>query len=192
VSWLACVSSRYPTVLAFKALRPLRVLGACSAPAAGSVGATQAIPPVASTGVPHDRIHRSQRPARHVLEALYDSNCRSLRQLARFARDSSLPGCQRFVSGLTLAQALLAEELSERPVFATPRAVADFLQLHFARQAHESFAVLCLDARHALLAFEDLFLGTLTQTSVYPREIIKRALHHNAAAVILAHNHPLC
>ena len=138
---------------------------------------------------------------RHVLEALrpflglaaddlYESNGRSLRQLARFARDSSLPGCQRFVTGLALAQALLAEELGDRSVFDTPQAVADFLQLHFAGQAHESFAVLYLDARHALLAFEDLFRGTLTQTSVYPREIIKRALHHNAAGVILAHNHP--
>ncbi len=80
--------------------------------------------------------------------------------------------------------------MTARVFQAHSQAVADFLQLHFAGQAHESFAVLYLDAQHALLAFEDLFRGTLTQTSVCPREIIKRALHHNAAAVILAHNHP--
>ena len=96
-------------------------------------------------------------------------------------------GCQSLVTSLELAQALLVEELTAPPVFDTPTAVADYLKLHFAGQTHESFAVLFLDARHALLAFEDMFRGTLTQTSVYPREVLKRALHHNAAAVILAH-----
>jgi len=122
--------------------------------------------------------------------AMYKAHDRSLHRLAGFARASQLPGCQRLVTGLELAQELLVEELTARSVFDSPKAVADFLKLHFAGQPHESFAVLYLDARHALLAFEDLFRGTLTQTSVYPREIIKRALHHNAAGVILAHNHP--
>jgi len=63
------------------------------------------------------------------------------------------------------------------------------LKLHFAEQAHESFVVLFLDARHMLLAFADLFRGTLTQTGVYPREVLERALLHNASAVILAHSH---
>lgn len=69
-------------------------------------------------------------------------------------------------------------------------AVADYLKLHFTGQAHESFAVLFLSAQHTMLAFEDMFRGTLTQTGVYPREVVKRALQLNAPAVILAHNHP--
>lgn len=121
---------------------------------------------------------------------LYDAHGRSLQRLAAFCRDSSLPGCQELSTGLALAQALLAEAMSSAPVFDSPAAVTDFLKLHFAGQAYESFVVVFLDARHQLIAVEDVFRGTLTQTSVYPREILKRALHHNAAAVILAHNHP--
>lgn len=122
--------------------------------------------------------------------ALYDAHGRSLQQLVRFARDSSLPGCRCLASGLSLAQELLVETMTHAPVFESPGAVSDFLKLHFAGQPFESFVVLFLDARHQLIAMEDVFRGTLTQTSVYPREILKRALHHNAAAVILAHNHP--
>jgi DNA repair protein RadC len=121
---------------------------------------------------------------------LYDAHGRSLQRLAAFCRDSSLAGCQELSTGLALAQALLAEAMSSAPVFDTPAAVTDFLKLHFAGQAYESFVVVFLDARHQLIVVEDVFRGTLTQTSVYPREILKRALHHNAAAVILAHNHP--
>ena len=121
---------------------------------------------------------------------LYDAHGRSLQRLAAFCRDSSLPGCQELSTGLALAQALLAEAMSSAPVFDSPAAVTDFLKLHFAGQAYESFVVVFLDARHQLIVVEDVFRGTLTQTSVYPREILKRALHHNAAAVILAHNHP--
>lgn len=123
-------------------------------------------------------------------DALYEANGRSLRKLAYFARDSSLPCCQQLVTGLALAQELLVEELTAGSVFDSPTAVASFLKLHFAGQPHESFAVMYLDARNALLAFEDVFRGTLTQTSVYPREILKRALHYNCASVILSHNHP--
>jgi DNA repair protein RadC len=68
--------------------------------------------------------------------------------------------------------------------------VAGYLQLVLAGRPHEVFGALFLDAQHRLLAFEEIFRGTLTQTAVYPREIVKRALAHNAAAVILAHNHP--
>lgn len=62
--------------------------------------------------------------------------------------------------------------------------------MHLARCECEVFSALWLDTQHRLIASEHLFVGTLTQTSVYPREVVKRALHHNAAAVILAHNHP--
>ncbi|MBG9388085.1 RadC family protein [Caenimonas aquaedulcis] len=91
---------------------------------------------------------------------------------------------------LELARRGLAQQLGAREVFGTPGAVKQFLQLHLARKQHEVFAVLFLDAQHRLIAMEELFQGTLTHTSVYPREIVKRALNHHAASVVLAHNHP--
>ena len=69
-------------------------------------------------------------------------------------------------------------------------AVRDFLRLHLATHEWESFAVIFLNAQHAVIAFEEMFRGTIAQTSVYPREVVREALRHNAAAVILAHNHP--
>ena len=123
-------------------------------------------------------------------DALYEANGRSLQKLAYSARQSALPSFHRLATGLALAQELLCEELTTRSVFDTPTAVADFLKLHFAGQPYESFVVLFLDSRHSLIAFEELFRGTLAQTSVYPREVLKRALHHDAAALIIAHNHP--
>lgn len=91
---------------------------------------------------------------------------------------------------LEMARRALAEELCEREVFPSPAAVRDYLRLKLSGLAYEVFFALWLDARHRLLATEELFRGTLTQTSVYPREVLKRALEHNAAAVIFAHNHP--
>ena len=89
-----------------------------------------------------------------------------------------------------LARRALAERLREREAFAAPGLVKEYLQLHLAHKAHEVFAVLFLDSQHRLLALEELFRGTLSQTSVYPREVVLRALHHRCAAVVLAHNHP--
>lgn len=94
------------------------------------------------------------------------------------------------VAVLELARRALAQQLREREVFGTPGAVKHYLQLHLAARAHEVFAVLFLDSQNRLLAMEELFRGTLTQTSVYPREVVLRALQHQAAAVVLAHNHP--
>ncbi len=74
--------------------------------------------------------------------------------------------------------------------FSSPSAVRDFLRLKMAELEFEVFSVIFLDAQHGVIATEEMFRGTLTQTSVYPREVVKRALHHNAAAVIFAHNHP--
>ena len=68
--------------------------------------------------------------------------------------------------------------------------VKDFLALHLAALEQEVFAVMFLDGQHRLLEFEVMFQGSLTQTSVYPREVVRKALAHNAGAVILAHNHP--
>ena len=94
------------------------------------------------------------------------------------------------VAVLELARRALAQQLKEREVFGSPGAVKQYLQLHLAAKAHEVFGVLFLDAQNRLLAMEELFRGTLTQTSVYPREVVLRALHHGAASVVLAHNHP--
>jgi len=94
------------------------------------------------------------------------------------------------VAVLELSRRALAQQLRERTVFATPDAVKHYLQLHLSAKTHEVFAVLFLDVQNRMLALEELFRGTLTQTSVYPREIVLRALHHQAAAVVLAHNHP--
>jgi DNA repair protein RadC len=91
---------------------------------------------------------------------------------------------------LELARRATAQQLREREVFSSPEAVKHYLQLHLAAKSHEVFAVLFLDGQHRLLALEEMFRGTLTQTSVYPREVALRALHHQAGAVILAHNHP--
>ncbi len=91
---------------------------------------------------------------------------------------------------LELARRALTEQLKEREVFSTPGAVKQYLQLHLAALSHEVFAVLFLDAQNRLIAMEEMFRGTLTQTSVYPREVVMRALRHQAAAVVMAHNHP--
>ena len=91
---------------------------------------------------------------------------------------------------IELARRALAQELAVRPVFDQPAKVKDYLQLQLGNLPHEVFAVMFLDATHRLIRLDEMFRGTLTQTSVYPREIVKRALERQAAAVILAHNHP--
>jgi DNA repair protein RadC len=94
------------------------------------------------------------------------------------------------IAVLELARRAMGQQLREREVFSSPDAVKHYLQLHLSHKGHEVFAVLFLDAQNRLIAMEELFRGTLTQTSVYPREIVLRALHHNAACCVLAHNHP--
>ncbi len=91
---------------------------------------------------------------------------------------------------LEIARRVLAQQLAERPLFDSPQRVKDYVALHLRPLTHEAFAVLFLDASHRLLQLELMFHGTLAQTSVHPREIVKRALALNAAAVVLAHNHP--
>jgi len=91
---------------------------------------------------------------------------------------------------LALARRALIEEMKRSGVLSTPSAVRDYLRLHLAGLPHEVFFALWLDAQNRLIAAEELFRGSLSQTSVYPREVVKKALAHNAAAVVLAHNHP--
>ncbi|MES2933425.1 MAG: DNA repair protein RadC, partial [Pseudomonadota bacterium] len=91
---------------------------------------------------------------------------------------------------LELARRALAEELQSGVSLSSPQAVKQYLQLLIGKKPYESFAVLFLDVKNRLIATEELFRGTLSHTSVYPREVVKAALSHNAASVILAHNHP--
>jgi len=93
-------------------------------------------------------------------------------------------------AALELARRALKEEISLRNALSSPRAVRDYLRLALAGREQEVFVVMLLDAQHRVISSEELFRGTLTQTSVYPREVVKCALKHNAAAVIFAHNHP--
>ena len=89
-----------------------------------------------------------------------------------------------------LATRAMAEDLKGRDCLTSPGAVRDLLRHKLAGLPHEVFVCIQLDAQHRVIAIEELFRGTLTQTSVYPREVVKAALRANAAAVIFAHNHP--
>jgi len=91
---------------------------------------------------------------------------------------------------LEMSRRALKEEIQREDALNSPRAVRDYLQLLLGGRQQEIFLVIFLDSQHRVIASEELFHGTLNQTSVYPREVVKRALAHNAAAVILAHNHP--
>lgn len=91
---------------------------------------------------------------------------------------------------LEMARRALRERMERGSALSSPQAVRDFLRLKLQDRPHEVFGVVFLDAQNRVLDVEELFRGTLTQTSVYPREVVKRALAHNAAAVIFAHNHP--
>jgi DNA repair protein RadC len=101
--------------------------------------------------------------------------------LARYETDDGI---------INAALAVLLDRITQGPTLSSPEAVRDYLRLALATKEHEVFCALFLDAQNRVLAVEELFQGTLTQTSVFPREIVKQALHYNAAAVIFAHNHP--
>jgi DNA repair protein RadC len=96
----------------------------------------------------------------------------------------------QFSAVLELARRSIQEELKTGAALTSPGAVRDYLRLALGARPHEVFICLWLDAQHRVLRSDEAFHGTLTQTSVYPREIVKAALAHNAAAVIFAHNHP--
>ncbi len=96
----------------------------------------------------------------------------------------------RLLAVRALAKRALTEEMRARDNLSSPAAVRDYLRHHIARRDREVFVVLYLDAQNRVIEVEEMFAGTLTQTTVFPREIARHALRHNAAAVILAHNHP--
>ena len=91
---------------------------------------------------------------------------------------------------MELARRLLAEDMQKGVALTASDKVTDYLRLYFSRQSHESFVVLFLDVGNKLIACTEMFRGTLSHTSVYPREVVKAALACNAASVIFAHNHP--
>ena len=94
------------------------------------------------------------------------------------------------VAVLELSRRVMGERLQAREAMTQPTLVQDYLKLHLAQKPHEVFAVMFLDAQHRLIRFVEMFRGTLTQTSVYPREVVQQALQSGASAVVLAHNHP--
>lgn len=91
---------------------------------------------------------------------------------------------------LELARRAMGEQLQAREAMTQPGLVQSYVQLHLGQREHEVFGVLFLDAQHRLIQFQEMFRGTLTQTSVYPREVVQHALRCGASAVVLAHNHP--
>jgi DNA repair protein RadC len=98
--------------------------------------------------------------------------------------------CAQLRAAFELARRALEFQAREAETLGSPHAVRRYLRYTLAERAHEVFAAVWLDSQHRVLEFQELFAGTLTQTSVYPREVVKHALARNAAAVIFAHNHP--
>jgi DNA repair protein RadC len=100
------------------------------------------------------------------------------------------PANQRLLAARELIKRSLAEGFRNGDALTSPQAVRDYLRIALMGRSYEVFMVLFLDAQHRLIEAEEMFRGTLTQTSVYPREVVKRSLYFNAAAVLFAHNHP--
>lgn len=113
-------------------------------------------------------------------------------QAADFGRIKGLGPAKRteLAAVMEMARRALRQSLERGPVFDSPARVKDYVSLHLARRPQEVFGVLFLDSQHRLIEWREMFQGTLTQTSVYPREVLKAAMALNAGAVILAHNHP--
>jgi DNA repair protein RadC len=120
------------------------------------------------------------------LNGLLGAPAREIQAMAGFGPAK----CAQLLAVVELARRALREQVQRECLLDSPHKVRDYLRLGMARLPHEVFVALFLDAQNRLICDEPLFNGTLTQTSVYPREVVKRALHHNAAAVIFAHNHP--
>lgn len=111
---------------------------------------------------------------------------RGKREGAEYWRRISARECRTIDAAL----AILERHVAERDLFSSPDCAKTYLRLQLGDQVREHFGVMCLDAQNRLIAFEIVASGTLTQTAVYPREVVLRALAHGAASVVLAHNHP--
>ena len=97
---------------------------------------------------------------------------------------------EREDNAIAEALAILKRRLHRGSTLDSPQAVRNYLVVLLAQKPHEEFVVIFLDAQNRVIAVETLFRGTLMQTSVYPREVVKAALAHNAASILCAHNHP--
>lgn len=113
----------------------------------------------------------------------------SLAQLIHIDANQT-PHHWKLLAAKELVTRMTLEELKRDTAFSAPDTVRTYLRSRFSGQEHESFLILLLDAQNRLIHLEEVFRGTLTQTSVYPREVVKLALRYNAASVIFAHNHP--
>lgn len=102
----------------------------------------------------------------------------------------SHPGMKVLDAAVSLVKEALCEEMGQRDCIDSPSAMRDWLRLNLAGKEHEVFVAIFLDNQNRVLVAEEMFRGTLCQTSVYPREVVKRALAVNARAVMFAHNHP--
>jgi DNA repair protein RadC len=116
--------------------------------------------------------------------------CRANREAACAAPGVGEAKYALLAAVIEMARRTLAEEMKVGDALTSPDAVRQYLRLNLRGKEYEVFCCVFLDAQNRVLAVEELFRGTLTQTSVYPREIVRRALAHNAAGLILAHNHP--
>ena len=132
------------------------------------------------------------RAARRLLQDANGSLAQLLHETVRAGCSSQLPhhGNVKLQAACELVRRSLAEQMKHRDALRSPQAVREYLRVKLAHLEHEVFMVLLLDSQHRVIAAEELFRGSLSQTSVYPQELVKRALAYNAAAVILAHNHP--
>jgi DNA repair protein RadC len=130
--------------------------------------------------------------ARAALDRFRGLNGLLTAPLSEFATQSGFGPAKyaQLQAAAELTRRALAEDLRRAPVLDSPAKVCDYLRLSIGRLPHEVFVALFVDAQNRLIREETLSRGTLTQTSVYPREVVKQALAHNAAAVVFAHNHP--
>ena len=130
-------------------------------------------------------LHRSEKS---VVTLVIDPNTGT--RYVRKQLQGSHPVYAQLQAIMELARRLLAEDMQKGVALTASDKVKDYLRLYFSRQSHESFVVLFLDVGNKLIACTEMFRGTLSHTSVYPREVVKAALACNAASVIFAHNHP--
>jgi DNA repair protein RadC len=144
--------------------------------------------------ISHDAIRSAETPELLRLfffdnaHALYASHKGKLRDL--LSKPVASAAGRKLLAGVELGRRAAAEELIGTDCLSSPAAVRAYLSQHFLGCQAEVFVSVWLDSQHRALAVEDLFRGTLAQTSVYPREVVKKALQRNAAAAIFAHNHP--
>jgi DNA repair protein RadC len=130
--------------------------------------------------------------ARHLLNQFGSLRVLLEADLAAFSEQLGLGPAKyaQLQAVLEMARRHLAERMRKKPALENPQVVRDYLKAMLRHEPHEVFGCLFLDSKHQVLNFEALFRGSIDNTSVHPREVVKRALANNAAAVILCHNHP--